>query len=92
MPTVALPPKVRAVIYLVYSLLGVTVGAIQVGYLAAGLDQPTWLTVALAVVPFLGAGLGITAASNTKLAEPTYVAPATMTVGADVAPVADAAE
>jgi hypothetical protein len=64
-PFTALPPKARSIIYLGYSMVGLTVGAVQVGYLAAQLPQPTWLTVALAVVPFLGAGLGLTAASNT---------------------------
>jgi hypothetical protein len=64
-PFTALPPKARAVIYIAFTFVGLAVGAVQVGYLAAQLDQPTWLTVALAVVPFLGAGLGLTAASNT---------------------------
>lgn len=64
-PTVALPPKVRAVVYYVYALVALGLGGTQVGYAAAEAGQPTWLTVALAVLAFLGAGLGVTAASNT---------------------------
>ena len=68
MPTVALPPKARAVCYLIFSCLGLGLGATQVGYAAANQGQPTWLTVALAVYAFLGVGLGFTAASNTQTA------------------------
>ena len=45
----ALPPKVRAVIYYVYVVAGLGLGSTQVGYSAAGVDQPVWLTVAFAV-------------------------------------------
>lgn len=65
--TVAFPPKVRAVIYWAAFVIGLVLGATQVGYSAADLAQPTWLTVALAVFAFLAAGLGITAATNTPV-------------------------
>ena len=68
-PTVALPPKTRATLYLVFSLLGLALGGTQVGYAAANAGQPVWLIVALAVFAFLGTGLGLTAASNTKTGE-----------------------
>ena len=61
----ALPPKARAAIYYAYSVVGLGLGATQVGYSAASADQPTALTVALSVFAFLGVGLGLTAASNT---------------------------
>lgn len=64
---VALPPKVRAVVYYVYGTVGVVLGAIQVGHMAAAAGQPVWLTVSLAVFPFLGAGFSLTAATNTQI-------------------------
>ena len=61
----ALPPKVRAVIYYFYVVVGLGLGSTQVGYSAAQLEQPVWLTVAFAVFGFLATGLGLVAASNT---------------------------
>ena len=61
----ALPPKVRAVIYYVYVVVGLGLGSTQVGYSAARLEQPVWLTVSFAVFGFLATGLGLVAASNT---------------------------
>jgi hypothetical protein len=40
-------------------VVGLTLGATQVGYAAAAAAQPAWLTVALAVYAFLAATLGI---------------------------------
>lgn len=71
--TVFIPPKLRGVIYAVYALLGLGIGATQVGYSAANLPQPVWLTVALAVFAFLGTGIGYTAASNTPTKNGTAV-------------------
>lgn len=64
---VALPPKARVAIYYIAFFLGLALGATQVGYAAADLAQPTWLTVALAVFAFVASGLGLTAASNTPV-------------------------
>src|SRR5690625_6642153 len=58
-------PSTRKTAYYVYGLIGVAIGALQVGYSAAELGQPTWLTVALAVFSFIGAAFGITAGQNT---------------------------
>ena len=58
-------PTTRKTAYYIYGLIGVAIGAIQVGYSAAELGQPTWLTVALAVFSFIGAAFGITAGQNT---------------------------
>ena len=74
-PTVALPPKARATLYIVFSLLGLGLGGTQVGYAAASAGQPVWLIVALAVFAFLGTGLGLTAASNTKTGEQSAAVP-----------------
>src|SRR5690625_4148725 len=58
-------PTVRKYSYYAYGLIGVGIGAIQDGYSAAELGQPTWLSVALAVFSFIGAAFGITAGQNT---------------------------
>lgn len=61
-----LPAETRKMLYGVFSLLGLLLGAVQVGYSSAGADQPTWMTVILSVYAFIGGALGATAASNTK--------------------------
>lgn len=65
MNRVAIPEKARAVVYTIFGILGLGIGATQVGYAAAEAGQPTWLTVSLAVYAFLGTGIGYTAATNT---------------------------
>ncbi len=57
-------PLVRARVYAAFWALGLGLGGTQVGYAAAESGQPTWLTVALAVYAFLGAGVGYTAQAN----------------------------
>lgn len=59
------PPKVRAKLYLVSFLVGIALGAIQVGYQSADAGFPVWLKVALSVYAFLAATLGLQAAANT---------------------------
>lgn len=61
-------PLVRARVYAAFWALGLALGGTQVGYAAAEAGQPTWLTVALAVYAFIGAGVGYTAQANV----PTY--------------------
>lgn len=63
--TVFIPPRLRGVIYTIYALVGLGLGATQVGYSAAGAGQPVWLTVAMAVFAFIGTGIGYAAATNT---------------------------
>ena len=58
-------PTIRKVIYAAYVVLGVVLGATQVGFSAIEAGQPTWLTVALAVYAFLSVPLGSLALSNT---------------------------
>ena len=68
------PYQARVYVYAVIGVLSLAVGAIQVGYASIEAPNPEWLTVALAVVPFLAAGLGYTAASHTP-SEDTIVQP-----------------
>lgn len=60
-----IPPHVRSSLYLASALVGLGLGAAQVGYQAAEAGFPTWLKVALSVYAFLAGALGLTAASNT---------------------------
>lgn len=60
-----IPPNVRNTLYLVSALVGLGLGAAQVGYQAAEAGFPTWLKVALSVYAFLAGALGLTAAANT---------------------------
>lgn len=63
--SVYIPPSVRGPLYALFALVGLVLGAIQIAFSAAEAGRPVWLTVALAVYPFVGAGIGFTAASNT---------------------------
>lgn len=65
MLTDVMPAHVRRVLYVTFAVVGLALGATQVGYGAAEAGQPTWLTVALAVYAFVGTGLGFTASANT---------------------------
>lgn len=64
-PLTALPAKVRRSIYAFYATLGVSFGAVQVGFATADVSQPTWLLVAFGVFGYLGTALGLVAAANT---------------------------
>lgn len=59
-----IPPAHRLRAYQIFALVGVALGAIQVGFGAADAGQPVALTVALAVYAFLGGALGLTAAHH----------------------------
>jgi len=61
--------KTRRIIYVAYAIIGLVIGATQVGYSAAEAGQPEWLTIALAVFGFLGTAFGFTASSNTDTEE-----------------------
>ena len=69
-------PAIRQKLYLIYSLVALAAGAIQVGFSAAGQEQPIWLKVALSVIAFLGGGLGLTVASNVRTTAPASDGPA----------------
>ncbi len=66
-----LTPGIRQKIYAGYALIGLLLGAAQVGFSAAAQGQPTWLTVVLAIFAFIGTALGATAASNVQTAPAT---------------------
>ena len=57
-------PKIRQAAYVVYTVVALISGALQVAYSSGGWGQPAWLTVGVAVLAFLGGALGFTAASN----------------------------
>lgn len=68
--TVVTNPLVRKVIYGIYIVAGVLLGAIQVGFAAAeGAGQPDWLTITLAVYAFLSVPVGSLALVNTTAGE-----------------------
>ena len=58
-------PTVRRNIYLTMTLLGLAVGAANVGYSSIDHSIPEWLTFATAIVTFLAGPTGILAALNT---------------------------
>lgn len=60
-----IPAGYRKRVYAVYAVIGVILGAVQVGFGAAEAGQPDWLTVSLAVYAFLGGAVGVTAVQNT---------------------------
>ena len=70
MNRVYLPPKIRGPFYIVYGILGVGLGATQIGFAAANAGQPVWLNVSLSVFAFVGGAFGYTAASNTPVETP----------------------
>lgn len=57
--------RARRWVYALYALGSVILGAIQVGYSAASLGNPTWLIVATAVWVFLGGPQGVLALLKT---------------------------
>lgn len=68
--TVITNPNVRKVIYGIYIVVGVILGAIQVAFAAIeGAGQPDWLTVTLAVYAFLSVPVGSLALVNTTAGE-----------------------
>lgn len=54
-----LPENGRKLLYVLYALAGLILGAWSVA------DQPDWLTTALAVYAFVGTALGLVAEANT---------------------------
>ena len=62
--------KTRKVLYVLFAIIGLGLGATQVGFASADAGQPTWLTVALAVFAFVGTGFGFTASANTNQDRP----------------------
>ena len=78
-------PKIRQAAYVVYTVVALISGALQVAFSSGGWGQPAWLTVGVAVLAFLGGALGFTAASNVT---PDASVPEHSTVGPQAGEVA----
>lgn len=63
-PLTQIPSSVRNALYIASALVGLALGATQVGYQAAEAGFPTWLKVALSVYAFVAGVLGLTASAN----------------------------
>jgi quinol-cytochrome oxidoreductase complex cytochrome b subunit len=59
-----LPDKWRLACYAAFAVLGAVLVATQVGYAAADIGQPIWLTVAWPVYGSLGTSFGLLAGTN----------------------------
>ena len=70
--TTLLTPAVRKTIYTLLAAVGLILASVQVGYSAAELANPSWLTVALAVYAFLAGPTGIIALLNTSTEDDDY--------------------
>ena len=66
----AFPPKLRAIVYWVYIVLGLAAGSAIVYFAAANIAVPDWFVGVNAVIAFLGAGFGFTAASHVVVKPP----------------------
>ena len=60
-----IPAKARGWLYALYALVVLGEGGAQVGYATAGIAQPTWLLVIIAITAYVGGALGLVAVSNT---------------------------
>jgi len=65
-------PKARRIAYQAFWTVSLATGAAHVGFQSADVGAPAWLTVALSVLPFVGAGIGYTAQANVTEYEPRH--------------------
>lgn len=65
-------PHARRIAYQVFWTVSLLIGAAHVGFQSADVGVPGWLTVALSVLPFLGAGIGYTAKANVTEYDPRH--------------------
>ena len=61
-----IPAAFRKPLYGAFAVIGVIIGAIQVGFAAAEVGNPLWLNITLAVFPFVAGAVGFTASANTS--------------------------
>lgn len=66
-----LSPEKRKIVYAIFALIGLGLGATVTGFAAAGAVLPVAVKVALAVYAYLGGALGATAASNVPPQSPS---------------------
>ena len=64
-------PKARRIAYQAFWTVSLATGAAHIGFQSVG-DVPAWLTVALSVLPFVGAGIGYTAQANVTEYDPRH--------------------
>lgn len=60
-----IPAKYRKPVYFGYAMLGVVLGAIDIGFQEADVATPTWVAVAITVYLFVGGAVGLTAGVHT---------------------------
>ena len=65
-------PKARRIAYQAFWTVSLATGAAHVGFQSADTGVPVWLTVALSVLPFVGAGIGYTAQANVTEYDPRH--------------------
>jgi len=65
-------PKARRIAYQAFWTVSLATGAAHVGFQSADVGVPAWLTVALSVLPFVGAGIGYTAQANVTEYDPRH--------------------
>ena len=65
-------PNARRIAYQVFWTVSLLIGAAHVGFQSADVGVPVWLTTTLAVLPFVGAGIGYTAQANVTEYEPRH--------------------
>ena len=65
-------PKARRIAYQVFWTVSLATGAAHVGFQSADVGVPAWLTTTLAVLPFVGAGIGYTAQANVTEYDPRH--------------------
>jgi len=65
-------PNARRIAYQAFWTVSLATGAAHVGFQSADVGVPAWLTVALSVLPFVGAGIGYTAQANVTEYDPRH--------------------
>ena len=65
-------PNARRIAYQVFWTVSLLIGAAHVGFQSLDAGVPEWLTVALSVLPFVGAGIGYTAQANVTEYDPRH--------------------
>ena len=65
-------PKARRIAYQAFWTVSLATGAAHVGFQSADVGVPAWLTMTLAVLPFVGAGIGYTAQANVTEYDPRH--------------------
>jgi len=83
MLTDIIPATQRAKVYIVFAVIAAGFGTVQVVYLTTSTPQPMWLTVALALIAYVGTSMGALAKANVPMQDPQAapVSPSTTVQG-----------